>query len=202
MEYGIDISENNGKIDFNEVIKAGNSFVIIKVGTGQSLLNKDNCFERNYYYAKINGLKVGGYWDLQARTVNQALIEGRICLTVIKSKQFEYPVYVAIREKYYHDFNQSLSVIVETFCMVLESQAYYAGVYASKAYFKEKLVNIQNVFDKWVIDDKNDGDVNELDYKMYQYPNKYYFNQSYINQNVVYDFDYPVIIKKAHLNNW
>ena len=49
-EYGIDVSEYQGKIDFNQVKNSGIDFVIIRGGYGNTT---DSYFESNYINAKL-----------------------------------------------------------------------------------------------------------------------------------------------------
>ncbi|MGP1380925.1 MAG: GH25 family lysozyme [Dialister pneumosintes] len=56
---GIDVSENNGIVDFESVKNAGFEFVMIRVGYGNGHL--DECFYRNVNEALRCGLQIGVY---------------------------------------------------------------------------------------------------------------------------------------------
>lgn len=56
---GIDVSNNNGSIDFSQVAADGVEYVYLKATEGQSF--KDGTMERFYNDCKNNGLKVGAY---------------------------------------------------------------------------------------------------------------------------------------------
>jgi lysozyme len=56
---GIDVSNNNGSIDFNQVAGDGVEYVYVKATEGQSF--KDGTMEGFYNSCKSNGLKVGAY---------------------------------------------------------------------------------------------------------------------------------------------
>ncbi|MFQ6791982.1 MAG: GH25 family lysozyme [Thomasclavelia sp.] len=206
MEYGIDISASDGKVDFKAVKDDGNNFVIIKAGSGFSTI--DPLFESNYYSAKNAGLKVGAYWYSYAVTTSQAITEAKACYEVINGKTFDYPIYIYMDEEGYKKLREipnygTLSIICEYFCMYLEANGYFTGVYASKKWFDTKLRNIQTIFDKWVASYDNDDyhvDKIRTAYRLHQYTTDYYLNGKYYSRNVVYDFNYPLIIKKAHLN--
>nr|AIA94671.1 Glyco_hydro_25 [uncultured Ruminococcus sp.] len=67
MKHGIDISEWQGKINFQLVKTSGIDFVIIRAGYGKLLTQKDKCFEVNYQQARAAGLSLGAYWYSYAK---------------------------------------------------------------------------------------------------------------------------------------
>ena len=67
---GIDVSDWQGYIDYSEVRNAGIEIVYIKASQGNSIV--DQYFRINYNNAKANGLKVGLYHFLTAKTVQEA----------------------------------------------------------------------------------------------------------------------------------
>jgi len=89
----IDVSTWQGSIDFNKVKSAGYDYVIIRAGYGKEKSQKDNMFETNYKNAKSAGLKVGAYWFSYAMSPSTATAEADACLSCIKGKKFELPVY-------------------------------------------------------------------------------------------------------------
>lgn len=206
MEYGLDISSSDGKVDFNTIKENGNSFVILKAGSG--LNNVDPLFEKNYILARKAGLKIGAYWYSNASTSSQAIIEAQACYKTIEGKLFEYPIYIHIDDNRHLTVNQSdiasLALICENFCMYLEANGYFTGVYASKKLFDTELKNIREIFDKWVANYDEDyySKNNRTAYKIFNFNKNYYINGKYYSRNIVYDFDYPLVIKKAHLNGY
>ena len=96
---GIDISYAQGNnIDFNAVKESGVEFVIIQIGYGKEARQKDVCFERNYAAAKAAGLKVGGYWFSYAESPQEAEQEANACMTIIKGKTFDMPIYYDLED--------------------------------------------------------------------------------------------------------
>lgn len=64
---GIDVSRWQGNINFSLVKKSGISIVYIKSSEGRSYI--DPYFEKNYSESKANGLKVGFYHYVTAKSV-------------------------------------------------------------------------------------------------------------------------------------
>lgn len=134
MIRGIDVSKWQGNINFQKVKDSGISFVIIRAGYGNLTSQKDKCFEENYRKAKASGLDVGVYWYSYAMSVDEAKEEAKACLSVIKGKQFEYPVYFDLEEqKQFAKGREFCDSIVNAFCGELEKNGYFAGLYISRS---------------------------------------------------------------------
>ena len=71
---GIDISEFQGEIDFEEVRRSGIEAVYIRVGAGEYT---DEYFAENYERAKAAGLKIGFYHYVTARSVDEGRRQAR-----------------------------------------------------------------------------------------------------------------------------
>lgn len=84
---GIDVSLWQGSIDFSSVRESGIEVVYIKSSEGQSYI--DPYFERNYSNAKANGLKIGFYHYVTARTVEQARTQANFFASVVQGKEID-----------------------------------------------------------------------------------------------------------------
>ena len=84
---GIDVSSWQGYIDYNQVKNDGIEIVYIKASQGQNY--KDPYFEINYENAKLNGLKVGVYHYLTARSITEAEREAEFFSSIISEKQID-----------------------------------------------------------------------------------------------------------------
>lgn len=79
---GIDVSTYQGDINYTKVKEAGIKIVYIKASEGTYLV--DPQFRNNYQKAKENGLKVGFYHYVVARTQEEAIQEAEFFYAVIK----------------------------------------------------------------------------------------------------------------------
>lgn len=70
---GIDVSGWQGEIDFLQVKNSCIDFVYIKSSEGQNTV--DSYFRRNYEGARSNGLNIGFYHYVRARTTEEAILE-------------------------------------------------------------------------------------------------------------------------------
>jgi lysozyme len=93
MKYGIDVSENNGVIDWQAVKDAGVEFAMIRCSYG--LKSKDSMFQQNVAGAKSVGLLVGAYHYSYALTPDDAVQEAYNCREAIDTcgQLLELPVF-------------------------------------------------------------------------------------------------------------
>lgn len=81
---GIDVSGWQGSIDYEQVKNSGIEIVYMKSSEGSNFV--DPYFNENYTNAKANGLKVGFYHYVDARTQQEAIEEARFFVSVISGK--------------------------------------------------------------------------------------------------------------------
>ncbi len=81
IHQGIDVSNWQGYINYSEVRNSGIEIVYIKASQGNSTI--DSHFRTNYNNAKANGLKVGLYHFLTARSVSEAEQQAEFFSSVI-----------------------------------------------------------------------------------------------------------------------
>lgn len=81
MQKGIDVSENNGVVDWQAVKDAGIEFAIIRIGYGK--FNLDSRFVENVNGALDAGLKVGVYHYSYALSEDMAGVEARFVADTI-----------------------------------------------------------------------------------------------------------------------
>lgn len=79
---GIDVSEWQGYIDYSSVKNTGIEVVYIRSSEGSNYI--DPYFRDNYENAKDNGLRVGFYHYVTARSVSEARIQAQFFVSVIK----------------------------------------------------------------------------------------------------------------------
>jgi GH25 family lysozyme M1 (1,4-beta-N-acetylmuramidase) len=199
---GIDVSYWQGNnVNFNKVKAAGRTFVIMRAGIG---LSEDVYFQLNYEKAKEAGLDVGVYWYCQALSVEESTAEANKILSILKGKQFEYPIYYDIENQSLFNKGKELtSAIAKNFCNILEQNNYFCGIYASKYYLETYFDDVVKTrYTIWV--------AQYYDQCTYQGPYKVWQRSSEghvdgIDGNVDLDesyADFASIMKAAHLNGF
>lgn len=201
---GIDVSKWQATIDFNKVKASGKEFVLIRAGYGRYTNQKDEYFESNYKNAKAAGLHVGAYWYSYAESPEDAKLEAKACMEVIKGKQFDMPVLYDFEEK--RQFNRGkkfCSDCIDAFCSVMEAANYFVGLYIYRSALQNYVED--SITKKYALAVAEYGP--KLNYNgnvgIWQYSSTGRVNG--INGNVDLDIcyvDYPKIIKEAGRNGY
>lgn len=201
---GIDVSRHNGAINWQCVKGAGIEFAILRAGFGKLVSQKDTTFEENYAEAKAVGIPVGAYWYSYATTVEEARQEAEICISVLRGKQFEFPIYFDLEEqRSLRTGKANCSAMVRAFCGALEQAGYWAGLYTSRSYLGTHIEDdIKSRYALWVAEWGS-----KLNYSgavgIWQYSDKGKVDG--INASTDLDecyVDYPAKIKEAGLNGF
>lgn len=137
----IDVSEHQGVINWKEVKESGIDYAILRAGFGRTAVDQtDKSFERNYKNAKAAGLKLGVYWYSYADSVEDAKREAEACLTVLKGKSFELPVFYDMEEGFQTAYGKSmLTNMAKMFCETIKAGGFTPGVYANLTWFSNHL---------------------------------------------------------------
>lgn len=202
---GIDVSAHNGIIDWQKVRADGISFAILRAGFGKLAKQKDERFEDNYAGAKAAGIPVGAYWYSYAMDEDEARQEADVFLSVIKGKQFEFPVYFDLEEKKQFDLGKDkVSAIMRAFLEKVEKAGYFVGLYGSASSLVTHTADddIKSRYTIWLAhwcDQTNYGGA----YGIWQHSEK--GKVAGISGNVDLDIgykDFPTIIRAKGLNGY
>ena len=149
QRFGIDISKWQKGFDFDKAKAEGVEFIILRGAYSNS---KDSCFDGFYKSCKDRGIPVGVYHYSMAQTVQDAKNEAKLMLSILKGKQFEYPIYLDVEDKTQAKLGKSaLTSIIKTYCDALEDAGYYVGIYSTSIYLNS-YTNIAELrkYDKWI----------------------------------------------------
>lgn len=200
---GIDISRWQGKPDFGR-LKSEVDYIILQAGYGRYSSQIDSEFERNYSECKKYGIPVGVYWYSYAKTTADALAEAAACMEVIKSKQFEYPIYYDLEENLGALGRALVSSIATTFCTALEKAGYFAGIYISRAPAQSYLTDeVCGKYALWLAEYGSQLNWNGAKVGMWQNSSTGRFSgiSGNADTDICYE-DYPKLIKAAGLNGF
>ena len=155
---GIDVSNWQGYIDYDQVRNAGIEVVYIKASQGSNI--KDAYFDINYENAKANGLRVGFYHYLTATNTQEAQEEANFFVSVISGKTPDCKL-VLDYETFGGVDRAEINNIARTFIEQVENLTNKEVIIYSD------LSNAQNTFDRELAEDYGlwlayYGDYNEL----------------------------------------
>lgn len=150
---GIDVSNFQGTIDWNQVKAAGIEFAILKVGPVYG--EPDSAFERNATECERLGIPYGVYYYSYARSVKDANKEADRTLAWLGGHHPSLPVYYDLEDRYIledSNFNKDkLAQIAQTFCNRMEAVGLKAGIYANLNWFNNYLNSPSlSGYDHWV----------------------------------------------------
>lgn len=142
MILGIDVSENNGHVDWQAVADAGVKFAFVRCSYGRT--SEDECFRDNVNRAHAVGIKCGAYVYSYALTPEAAQEEARFAKQVIEEAGvlLELPVMFDMEDadgyKRRRGFNFSAEHITDICRAFLdEIKPLDCGVYASESWFND-----------------------------------------------------------------
>lgn len=189
---GIDVSNWNKEVDFNKVKADGYSFVIIRAGYGNSASQKDRMFETHYKNAKAAGLKVGAYWYSYADSVADAKKEAQACISAIKGKGFNLPLYYDLEDDSMKSLGKkTLTEMADTFCSMIEDSGCEAGIYANTNWFNNLLDKpmLSKKYSTWIA--KIDGDFTTVtdDIQQYSFTGDVWGIPDDVDCNYLYNLD-------------
>lgn len=202
MKKGIDVSQCQGNINWGAV---NADFAILRAGYGRVKSQIDTKFEQNYRNAKAVGMPLGAYWYSYAMSPDEARVEARVFIDIIKGKQFEYPVYFDVEENRVLRLGMNaVSNIISAFCDEMEKAGYWVGLYMSASPLKTYVT--QQVRDRYAIWVAHYG-VSKPSYSgsygMWQYASDGKVNGIAGNVDMDYCYiDYPKAIKDAGKNGF
>lgn len=210
LVFGIDVSHWQGNFSFKKARAEGVKFAIIKAGGGDAGLYQDSKFNTYYEEAKSFGLGVGAYFFGQAFSVEQAQKEADKFISILKGKQFDYPVYYDVEAKMLNQNKQALTDVICAFCDRVEKAGYFVGIYSSEAVFNSSVDDTRLArYAHWVA--KWSANEPKMHYSgkpgMWQYGGEKNYLRSNRIASVVCDQDYcyvnyPAAIKNAGLNGY
>ena len=139
---GIDVSQWQGEIDWQQVKDSGVEFVMIRVG-GRGTGEKGNLYAdenaQTYYEgATAVGLKVGAYFFAQSVSVEEALEEAEYVLDAVKDWDVQMPLvydweYVDEEARTANVDSRTLTEMAKAFCGEIRDAGYTPMIYFGRS---------------------------------------------------------------------
>ena len=152
--FGIDVSTFQGNINWDKV-KSQIEFAILRLGWIGNKNNHtlDTKFERNYSECKRLGIPVGVYVYNYCNSEETAKSGAEWTLQQLAGKSLELPVYIDMEDSSISGLGKDkLTNICIAFNTVIENAGLWAGVYANKDWFDNKLNKdtIKSKYTTWI----------------------------------------------------
>lgn len=202
---GIDVSEFQGKIDWEKVKNSGVEFAILRCGYGMDFSNQDDVeYERNANECERLGIPYGVYLMSYANTVEKARSEAKHVLRLIEGRKISLGVWYDIEDNGTSGAinKETLTNIINTFCNTIKNAGYKVGVYASLNWLENKIEKtIKDNYDIWVAQYYSKCEY-EGKYIMWQHTSSGKVNgiSTNVDMNILYK-DLPVINNNDNNNS-
>lgn len=205
LEYGIDVSVYQGKVDWKAVKENGVDFAIIRAGYGKHINQEDKYFDSNMASAQNEGIKCGAYWFSYATTPEDAEKEADVFYEVIKDYKFEYPVFFDYEtSEQYALTPEKSSEVINAFCERMQSYGYYVSLCSYVGFLNYRIESeIFDTYDTWIAHYDVAVPWYSRDYGIWQYSctGKVAGIDTDVDLNYSYR-DYMNIIQSNHLNGF
>ena len=169
---GIDVSEFQGKIDWDKVKADGIKFAILRVGYGMDMTSQDDKYiERNINECERIGMPYGVYLFSYANTVEKAKSEAEHTLRIIKGHKLSMGVWYDIEDNKTSGSvrKETLTNIINTYCNTIKNAGYKVGIYASLNWLENKIESsVQDKYSIWVAQYYKECQYKK-DYEIWQY---------------------------------
>lgn len=204
---GLDVSEFQGTVDWEQVKAAGYQFVMLRAGYGSGIVDKQ--FHRNASECSRLGIPIGAYWFCYASSPQAALREADACINTISGYQLDYPVCYDIEQaSAAYAAGEGVTMtssltrqLVQNFCNRLEEKGWYAMFYTNRNFFDTcldpALTKRYAFWYAWYA-----GSPDRTNCGIWQYTNEGSVPgvSGNVNLNQAY-IDYPAVIRAAGLNH-
>lgn len=204
---GLDVSEFQGTVDWEQVKAAGYQFAMLRAGYGSGIVDKQ--FHRNASECSRLGIPIGAYWFCYASSPQAAIREADACINTISGYQLDYPVCYDIEQaSAAYAAGEGVTMtsslagqLVQNFCNRLEEKGWYAMFYTNRNFLDTCLgSDLAKRYAFWYA--RYVGSPDGTDCGMWQYTNE--GSVPGISGNVDLDqayIDYPAVIRAAGLNH-
>ena len=202
---GIDVSEFQGKIDWEKVKNDGIEFAILRCGYGMDFSNQDDVeYERNANECERLGIPYGVYLMSYANTVEKARSEAEHVLRLIEGRKISLGVWYDIEDNGTSGAinKETLTNIINTFCNTIKNAGYKVGVYTNLNWLENKIEKtIKDNYDIWVAQYYSKCEY-EGKYIMWQHTSSGKVNgiSTNVDMNILYE-DLPVINNNDNNNS-
>lgn len=154
---GIDVSEWQGKINWQKVKNSDIDFAFIRISSGTDYMDK--YYDYNMSSANEADLPVGTYVYSKATTTTAALKEAQLAISKMNGYKVSYPVVYDIEYSKMESLSKNqIARMTLAFCNEVKAAGYTPMVYMNTHWYKEKVnMSMLSGLDVWIASysDKN-----------------------------------------------
>ena len=155
---GIDVSANQGNINWKAVANYGMGFAILRITEKGNVI--DPTFERNYKGCIENKIPVGVYKYSYATSIGQIKTEANIVIKTLNKRKLDYPVFLDIEDKCQRNISKNIMMqMINAFRAIIVKAGYKFGIYCGESWYNTYLPDGAKKYDCWIAHypDPDDG---------------------------------------------
>lgn len=146
---GIDVSANQGNINWKTVANYGMGFAILRITEKGNVV--DPTFEKNYKGCIENKIPVGVYKYSYATSIEQIKTEANIVVKTLNRRKLVYPVFLDIENKCQANLSKELMMkMIDAFRAIIVKTGYKFGIYCGYSWYQSQLPEGAKKYDCWV----------------------------------------------------
>ena len=146
---GIDVSANQGNINWKTVANYGMGFAILRITEKGNVI--DPTFEKNYKGCIENKIPVGVYKYSYATSIEQIKTEANIVVKTLNKRKLVYPVFLDIEDKCQRNISKSVMMqMINAFRAIIVKAGYKFGIYCSESWYNTYLPDSAKKYDCWI----------------------------------------------------
>lgn len=155
---GIDVSANQGNINWKAVANYGMGFAILRITEKGNVI--DPTFERNYKGCIDNKIPVGVYKYSYATSIGQIKTEANMVIKTLNKRKLDYPVFLDIEDKCQRNISKNIMMqMINAFRAIIVKAGYKFGIYCGESWYNTYLPDGAKKYDCWIAHypDPDDG---------------------------------------------
>lgn len=178
LKLPLDVSDLQGKIDWERVSEDGIDFAMIRLG--RRGYTEGNIYLDNYYYENASGVQSEGmpfgvYFFSQAITEDEAIEEANFVIKHLSGSGISYPVVfdhepVESADGRANNLSKNeLTRITKAFCQKIEDAGYTPMIYGNAFDIERLNLNDLKGIDIWYAEYESSQPTGQFDFVMWQY---------------------------------
>lgn len=146
---GIDVSANQGNINWKAVANYGMGFAILRITEKGNVI--DPTFEKNYKGCIENKIPVGVYKYSYATSIEQIKTEANIVVKTLNKRKLDCPVFLDLENECQRNISKSVMMqMINAFRAIIVKAGYKFGIYCGYSWYQSQLPEGAKKYDCWV----------------------------------------------------
>lgn len=146
---GIDVSAQQGQIDWKTVAAYGMDFAIFRIAEAENVI--DRYFERNYTECQKYNISTGVYKYSYAMNITEMQNEARKVISVLKGRKLLFPVWLDMEWNNQRSLGTEKNYkMAEAFEKIVTAAGYKFGIYCNVDWYVNVISSRLKKYDFWI----------------------------------------------------